>query len=53
MNLQETITKLNVWKPVVFKFSNFKHPDVKIVSDYVVKSSNNSGYKFAIMEPNL
>lgn len=37
-----------------FKFGpNTKHPDIKIINDLVVKSSNSSGYKFAIMEPSL
>jgi hypothetical protein len=26
---------------------------VKLINEYTVKSSNSSGYKFAIMEPNL
>ncbi len=30
-----------------------KHPDIKVVSDSLIKSQNTSGYKFAIMEPSL
>lgn len=44
-----------MWKKGgIFKFSpNLKHPDIKILSDHLVKSTNNSGYKFSIMEPHL
>lgn len=45
----------SIWKPAdVFKFSStLKHPDIKILSDHLVTSANNSGYKFVIMEPHL
>ena len=37
-----------------FKFSStVRHPDVKVLSDYHVKSTHMSGYKFAVMEPSL
>lgn len=54
-NLAIEITKnLDLWKEVGYKFKpHLKHPDIKIISDLVVKSTNGSGYKFAIMEPSL
>ena len=43
-----------MWKKISFKFSNtFKHNDVKLISEHLVKSQNSAGYKFAIMEPDL
>jgi phenylalanyl-tRNA synthetase alpha subunit len=49
------INDANLWKQAVsYKFSpTLKHADIKIISDHVVKSANNSGYKFIIMEPHL
>jgi hypothetical protein len=45
---------MNIWKSMNYKFSpTLKHNDVKIIADTTVKSMMNSGYKFAIMEPNL
>lgn len=33
-----------------YKFSpTFKHPDIQVLSDNLVKSMNTSSYKFAIM----
>lgn len=44
----------NIWKGKIYKFSPiFKHGDVKIISETTVKACNNSGYKYAIMEPSL
>ncbi|CAM6006381.1 unnamed protein product [Sphagnum balticum] len=52
--LSAMIKGSNIWKQVLFKFSpTWKHNDVKVVKETVVKSVNNSGYKFAIMEPKL
>ncbi len=53
--LQQTVNSTNIWKKhPKFKFSGvMKHPDIKLLSDYHVKSLNNSGYKFAIMEPSV
>lgn len=53
--LGDSIKDDNLWKQgAVFKFSpNLKHPDIKLISDHLVKSANNSGYKFVIMEPHL
>ena len=54
VSLAETIKSTELWKAMKYKFSaTLKHPDVKVLSDTLVKSTNNSGYKFAIMEPNL
>ena len=37
-----------------FKFSDkLKHPDIKLITDYHIKSQNSSGYKFAIMDSSL
>ena len=45
---------VDIWKDSPFKFlPDFKHPDIKIMSDQIVKSSNSSGYKFALMGPAL
>jgi hypothetical protein len=53
-NIQELVNQMNVWKPAQFKFSpTAKHSDVKLLSPLVAKASNNSGYKFAIMDPSL
>ncbi len=53
-SIQSNINAQNLWKKVSFKFSNtFKHNDIKLVSEYIVKSQNSAGYKFAIMEPEL
>ena len=51
----DTFKAETLWKPgATFKFSpTLKHPDIKILSDHVVKSTNNSGYKFSILEPHL
>lgn len=38
---------------VSYKFAGFRHPDIKLVSESRVKASNNSGYKFAVMEPGV
>ena len=47
-------TNVDLWKEKGYKFvPEMKHPDIKIVSDTIVKSSNNSGYKFALMEPSV
>ena len=53
--LEESVNSTNIWKKSPkFKFSStFKHPDIKLITDYHIKSQNNSGYKFAIMEPGL
>mgnify|MGYP000622128359 CR=1 FL=1 len=32
---------------------DMKHPDIKIMSNTIVKSSNSSGYKFALMSPTI
>lgn len=53
-SIQSNINAQNLWKKVSYKFSNtFKHNDIKLVTDYMVKSQNSAGYKFAIMEPDL
>ena len=53
--LEESVNSTNIWKKSPkFKFSpTFKHADIKLTSDYHIKSQNSSGYKFAIMEPSL
>ena len=52
--LNKMINSKNIWTKAFYKFSStMKHNDVKLVSDYCVKSTNSSGYKFAIMEPSL
>jgi len=52
--MQGLINNMNIWKPTQFKFSpSAKHTDIKLISDYCIKSVNNSGYKFAIMDPTL
>lgn len=52
--LQESVKATSIWKQSAFKFNPlFKHPDIKILQDAVVKSSNSSGYKFAVMDPHL
>jgi hypothetical protein len=52
--MQGLINNMNIWKPTQFKFSQTaKHPDIKLISDHVIKSVNNSGYKFAVMEPTI
>jgi len=49
-SIQTNINAQNLWKKVGFKFSNtLKHADIKLVSEYLVKSQNSAGYKFAIM----
>lgn len=49
-SIQANINAQNLWKKVSFKFSStLKHNDIKVVSDYLVKSQNSAGYKFAIM----
>jgi hypothetical protein len=54
LKLQDTIKGANIWKQYSFKFLPlYKHPDIKIVQDNIVKSSNSSGYKFAIMDPHI
>lgn len=54
VKLQDTIKGATIWKQTSFKFNPlYKHPDIKIVQDNIVKSSNSSGYKFAIMDPHL
>lgn len=53
-SIQSNINAQNLWKKVSFKFSNtFKHPDIKLIGDYLVKSQNSAGYKFAIMDPEI
>lgn len=53
-SIQSNINAQNLWKKISFKFSNtLKHADIKLVSEYLVKSQNSAGYKFAIMEPDL
>lgn len=53
-SLENEKKRVNLWKDSIFKFTpEFKHPDIQIVSDMVVKSSNSSGYKFAVMQPPL
>lgn len=49
--LEESVNSTNIWKKANnFKFSStLKHPDIKVLSDYHVKSTNTSGYKFAVM----
>ena len=44
-----------MWKRGInFKFSaEAKHPDIKLLTEYHIKSQNTSGYKFAVMEPSL
>lgn len=53
--LEQSVNSTNVWKGSPnFKFSStFKHNDVKILSEYHVKSTNTSGYKFSVMDPSL
>jgi hypothetical protein len=53
--LEEEVNNTNIWKKTNnFKFSStYKHPDIKVLSDLHVKSTNTSGYKFAVMEPGL
>jgi hypothetical protein len=52
--LQDSVKATSIWKQSAFKFNPlFKHPDIKILQDAVVKSSNSSGYKFAVMDPHL
>lgn len=49
-SIQSNINAQNLWKKISFKFSNtLKHVDIKLVSEYLVKSQNSAGYKFAIM----
>lgn len=51
-DLQESIKGLNLWKITRFKFSTtLKDPNINIVSENVVKSINNTGYKFILMDP--
>ena len=39
-----------LWKESCIRFSSTsKHQDIKVISDVLVKATNNSGYKFAIM----
>lgn len=53
-SIQSNINAQNLWKKVSYKFSNtLKHADIKLVNEYLVKSQNSAGYKFAIMEPDL
>ncbi len=54
-SLEQSVNNTNIWKrSPKFKFSTtLKHPDIKVVSDSLIKSQNTSGYKFAIMEPSL
>ena len=49
------MNETNIWKRGVnYKFSpTNKHSDIKLISDYHIKSLNTSGYKFAVMEPSL
>jgi hypothetical protein len=42
---------LNLGKNSEFVFSEFKHPNIKIISPNTVKGEGTSGYKFAVMEP--
>ena len=53
-NINKFINNKSIWSKAFYKFSpTLKHNDVKVLTDYTVKSSNSSGYKFAVMEPNL
>ena len=53
-SIQTNINAQNLWKKLCFKFSStLKHPDIKLVTDHLVKSQNTAGYKFAIMEPDI
>lgn len=47
------INKNDIWKRNAnFVFSaTAKHPEVKVITEHIVKSSNSSGYKYSIMEP--
>lgn len=48
LNLLSSGTEL--WKESSYKFSSTsKHQDIKLVSDILVKATNSSGYKFALM----
>lgn len=52
-SIMSLINSTTLWQ-TSYKFSStFKHPDVKLVSELRVKAANNSGYKFAIMEPGV
>jgi hypothetical protein len=47
------INSTNLWQ-TSYKFSaTYKHPDIKLVTENRVKTANNSGYKFAVMEPSI
>ena len=50
-SLEAEVNSTNIWKKTAnYKFSpTFKHNDVKIISDYHVKSQNISSYKSAVM----
>jgi hypothetical protein len=53
-SIQANINAQNLWKKCSYKFSStFKHHDIKLVSDVIVKSQNSAGYKFAIMDNDL
>lgn len=54
MALQKEISSKNIWKGANYKFNTAsKHLDVKILSDFIVKAMNSSGYKFAVMDSSL
>lgn len=54
-DLEKEVNATNIWKKSnMYKFSSsFKHNDIKLLSDFHVKSMNTSGYKFVVMEPSL
>jgi hypothetical protein len=53
-SLKELVNNMNIWKKAHLKFSTtYKHPDVKVITDHLVKATNNSGYKFVVMEPSI
>lgn len=53
-SLEDSIKNIDLWQQVNFKFlPTFKHPDILVVSDLAVKSTNGSGYKFAVMDPSI
>lgn len=53
--LEKEVNETNIWKKTnKFRFSTtLKHPDIKLLNEFTVKSTNTSGYKFAVMEPSI
>lgn len=48
-SIADLINSTSIWQRPYHFTEKLKHPDVKIVSENIVKAVNTAGYKFAIM----